>query len=95
MSEPDYVREKLWAAVAVLATGAGPAKERLAEAWTDCLFGLAPKDFEGDRSKQFEDVWGKVTGGSTIDFHESIKSMEPSDAHHCLVTIVGLFDPRL
>ena len=58
-----YTNEKVWAAVRILATGRGPIRERLLEAFTHGMPGIGPYAFPEPLASEFERLLKTVTKG--------------------------------
>lgn len=61
MRSLDYTREKLWAAVAILAGSTGTVQQRLANAYESQLIRLTPDDMPMDMRETFAEIEARLT----------------------------------
>ena len=85
MADVFYTNEKLWAAVGILATGRGPIKDRLVDAFSHGMPGIGPESFPSELNPEFAKVWATVTrvrpgGDATGSLGPSIDSLTDQEA---------------
>jgi hypothetical protein len=92
----DYVWEKFYAAVLILAGSQGTVQERLADAFTGQLIRLETNDLPEELRGDFEQLERRLTsaeptgGEGSVD--ASVQSLSDEEAAHLAEQIVEMYD---